>query len=170
MCLKEMFLLSFRSLFTDKLTSCNLKIVFALSVRVKAFQPLRRSCLRCSFQDLFTSISLVAAMLPFMVRPDAILKSEFVNNQAFHISLKKVKIENNKLTAIEEHLLCCNCFPSFEDFSILTRDSTDFKLKIRKSLLMTCDKLVLNKVDCSLPLELFCHSIRGYHMMFYPII
>ena len=45
----------------------------------KAFPPLIVSYLRCYFQNLFTSISVVAAMLPNTVRPNAILKSEFVN-------------------------------------------------------------------------------------------
>ena len=67
---------------------------------------------------------------------------------------KKVKIDNNKLTAIKEHLLCCNYSPSFEDFSISTREGNDFKLKIIESLLITRDHSVLNKVDSSLPLEL----------------
>ena len=72
-----------------------------------------------------------------------------------HLTEKKVKIDNNKLTAIQEHLLCCNYCPSFEDFSILTRESNDFKLKIMESLLITRDKSILNKADSSLPLELF---------------
>ena len=60
-----------QKLFSDKLTSCNLKIIFTSSIRVKS--------LRCYFQDLFTSISVVAAMLPIMGRPNATLKPEFVN-------------------------------------------------------------------------------------------
>ena len=72
-----------------------------------------------------------------------------------HLTEKKVKIDNNKLTAIQEHLLCCNYSPSFEDFSILTRESNDFKLKIMESLLIARDKPILNKADSSLPLELF---------------
>ena len=72
-----------------------------------------------------------------------------------HLTDKKVKIDNNKLTAIQEHLLCCNYCPSFEDFSILTRESNDFKLKIMESLLIARDKPILNKADSSLPLELF---------------
>ena len=55
--------------FSDKLTSCNLK----------SFSPSRISYLKCYFQDLFTSISVVAAMLPIMERPNANVKSEFVN-------------------------------------------------------------------------------------------
>ena len=72
-----------------------------------------------------------------------------------HLTEKKVKIDNNKLTAIQEHFLCCNYCPSFEDFSILTRESNDFKLRIMESLLIVRDKPILNKADSSLPLELF---------------
>ena len=72
-----------------------------------------------------------------------------------HITGKKVKIDSNKLMAIQEHLLCCNYSPSYEDFSILTRESNDFKLKIMESLLIACDKHCLNKADSPLPLELF---------------
>ena len=79
-----------QQLFSDKLTSCNLKIVFTSPVRVEAFSSSRISYLRCYFQDLFTSMSIVAAMLPIMERPNAILTSKFVNIQAFHISREKV--------------------------------------------------------------------------------
>ena len=49
---------------------------------------------------------------------------------------KKVKIDNKDLMNIPKHLLCCNYSPSFEDFSILTRESNDFKLKTMGSLLI----------------------------------
>ena len=45
--------------------------------------------------------------------------------------------------------------PSCEDFSILTRESNDFKLKIMESLLIASDKPCLNKADSSLPLQVF---------------
>ena len=68
-----------QKLFNDKLTSCNLKIVLSHPLELKAFSPPRISYLRCYFQYLFTTISVVAAMLSIMVRPNAILKSGFVN-------------------------------------------------------------------------------------------
>ena len=40
---------------------------------------------------------------------------------------KKVKIDNKKLTAIQEHLLCCSYSPTFEGFSILTREVMTLK-------------------------------------------
>ena len=60
-----------------------------------------------------------------------------------------------RLTVIQEHLLRCNYSPSFEDFSKLTRENSDFKLKIMERLLIARDKPVLNKTDFSLPLEVF---------------
>ena len=67
----------------------------------------------------------------------------------------KVKIDNSKLTAFQEHLVCCNYYPSFENFPILTRKNNDFKLKIMNSLLNARDKPFLNKAVSSLPWELF---------------
>ena len=61
-------------LFTDKLTSCNLRIVFTS----KVFSPSRIGYLRCYFQDMLTSISVVALMLHVMERPNVVLKFEFV--------------------------------------------------------------------------------------------
>ena len=68
-----------QKLFSVKLTSCNLKIGFTSPVRVKTFFTLKDKLPKMLFQDLLTSISVVAAMLPLMERPNAILKSEFVN-------------------------------------------------------------------------------------------
>ena len=61
-------------------------------------------------------------------------------------------------------------FYFFFDFSILTRESNDFELKTMESLVTARDKSVLNKVDSSLPLEVFWYSTSGYHMIFYHII
>ena len=81
-----------------------------------------------------------------------------------HLTGKKVKIDNNELTVIQEHLLCCNYSPSYEDFSILTREGNDLKLKIMESLLIARDKPCLKKADSSLPLELYWYNISGCHM------
>ena len=72
---------------------------------------------------------------------------------ALYISLEKG--EDWQHLANSEYLLCCNYSSSFEDFSILTSESNDFKLKLMESLLITHNNPVLNKPDSSLPLELF---------------
>ena len=68
---------------------------------------------------------------------------------------KKVTIDINKLTVIQGQLLYCNHSRTFEDFSILLRKSKYFNMKIMESLLIAGDKLIINKADSSLPLELF---------------
>ena len=62
---------------------------------------------------------------------------------------KKVKIDKNKLTAIQKHFFFFNYSPSFEDFSIFTRESNDFKLKMMESLLIARNKHIFNKADPS---------------------
>ena len=89
-------------------------------------------------------------MLPIMVKPNTILKFEFVNLGISHLTGKKVKFDNNKLTAIQEHLLCFEYSPSYEDFFILTREINDFKLLIMESFLIAHDKPCLNKANSSL--------------------
>ena len=51
---------------------------------------------------------------------------------------------------IQEHLLRCNYSPFFEDFSILAKESDDFKLKTMESLLIACDKPVLKAQNLTL--------------------
>ena len=70
-----------------------------------------------------------------------------------------VMIENNKPTTIQGHLLCCNYFPSLEDFSILTRESNDFKLKIMESVLIARDQSVFNNADSCLSVVIMFYHI-----------
>ena len=122
----------------------------------KAFSPLRISYLRCYLQDLFYKYKCGGCNATYYGKTKRHFKVRICEHLGIsHLTEKKVKIDNNKLTAIQEHLLCCNYSPSFEDFSILTRESNDFKLRIMESLLIARDKPILNKTDSSLPLELF---------------
>ena len=78
-----------------------------------------------------------------------------------HLTGKKVKISNNKLTVILEHPLCCNYSSSFEHFSILASESKDFKLKIMESFVITCDEPVRTPVQaCSV----YNHHVSSDHM------
>ena len=69
-----------------------------------------------------------------------------------YLTGKKVKIDINKLTVIQGQLLYCNHSRTFQDFSILLKY---FNMKIMESLLIAGNKLIINKADSSLPLELF---------------
>ena len=59
-----------------------------------------------------------------------------------------------KQSAISNHLLTCNCNINFNDFPILSKDSNNFNLLIKESLLIAPDNLILKKNVKSFPLEL----------------
>ena len=145
-----------QKLFSDKLTSCNLKIVFTSPVRVKSFFTFKDKLPKMLLSGLVYQYKCGGYNATYYGKTKRHFKVRICEHlNISHLTGKKVKIDNNKLTAIQEHLLHCNYSPSFEEFSILTRKSNDFKLKIMESLLIARDKPILNKADSSLPLELF---------------
>ena len=70
-----------------------------------------------------------------------------------HLTNKLLK--NVKQSAISDHLPTCDCNINFRDFTILSKDSNNFNLLIRESLLIAPNKPILNKTVKSFPLELF---------------
>ena len=64
-------------------------------------------------------------------------------------------IKNGKESAISDHLLQCYSPINFDDFDILVSDSNKFKLLIKESLLIKCDKPVLNRTTKLFLLHLF---------------
>ena len=63
-------------------------------------------------------------------------------------------LKNVMQSAIFDHLLQCNCTRNFDNFDILAAESNKFKLLLRESLLIKCDKPSLNRTIKSFPLEL----------------
>ena len=145
-----------QKLFSDKLTSCNLKIVFTSPVRVKSFFTFKDKLPKILHSGLVYNWKCGGCNDTYYRKTKRHVKVRICEYlRISQLTGKKVKIDNNKLMVIQEHLLCCNYSQSFEDFFILTRESNDFKLKIMESLLIARDKPILNKADSSLPLELF---------------
>ena len=68
------------------------------------------------------------------------------------LTRKKVK---PKGSAVSDHLLLCNHSPSFENFSVLTKENKKFLLELKESLLIMRDKPSLNRNIRSAPLCLF---------------
>ena len=150
--------------------TCNLKIVFTSPIRVKSFFTFKDKLSKMLLSGLVYRCKCGCCNATYYGKNKRHFKVRICEHLGIsHLTGKKVNIDNNKLTAIQEHLLCCNYSPSFEDFFILTRESNDFKLKIMESLLIELDKPILNKGDSSLPLELFQYN-SGYYTMFYHII
>ena len=145
-----------QKLFSDKLTSCNLKIVFTSPVRVKNFFTFKDKLPKMLLSVLVYQYKCGGCNAIYYGKTKRHFKVRICELLGIsHLTEKSVKIDNNKLTVIRELLLCCNYCPSFEDFSILTRESNDFKLKIMESLLIARHKPIPIKAYSSLPLELF---------------
>ena len=124
-----------QKLFSNKLTSCNLKIVFTWPIRVKSFFTFKDKLPKMLLSGLVYKYKCSGCNATYYGKTKRNFKVRICEHLGIsHLTGKKVKIDNNKLMAIQEHLLCCNYSPSFEDFSILTRESNDFKLKIMESL------------------------------------
>ena len=64
-------------------------------------------------------------------------------------------IKSTKNSAVLDHILVCNSIVSFEDFSVLSNGTNDFRIKLQEILLIHRDGLQLNKTSESAPLMLF---------------
>ena len=71
------------------------------------------------------------------------------------ISLLTRKKNKSKGSALSDHLLLCSHSPSFENFSVLTKENKKFLLELKESLLIMRNKPSLNKNITSAPLYLF---------------
>ena len=52
-------------------------------------------------------------------------------------------------------MLFCDHIVSIDDFNILAASDSDFHVKVKESLLISCDEPILNKNEISLLLYLF---------------
>ena len=60
-----------------------------------------------------------------------------------------------KSTAVKDHTLLCDHIVSIDDFKSLATSDSDFHVKVKESLLISRDELILNKNETSLPLYPF---------------
>ena len=134
----------------------NLKIIFTSPIGVKSFFTFKDKLPKMLLSGLVYNYKCCGCNSTYYGKSKNHFKFRISEHLGIsHLTEKKIKIDKKKLMAIQEHLLCWNYSPSFEDFSILTRENNDFKLKIMESLLIARDKPILYKADSSLPLELF---------------
>ena len=73
-----------------------------------------------------------------------------------HIGISPLTKEKDKPqgSAVSDHLLLCNHSPSFENFSVLTKENKKFLLKLKESLSIMREKTCLNRNTKSAPLYL----------------
>ena len=74
-----------------------------------------------------------------------------------HIGISPLTKKNvkSKGSAVSDHLQLCNHLPSFESFSVLTKENKKIGLELKESLLIMRDKPSLNRSIRFAPLDLF---------------
>ena len=106
-----------QKLFNDKLTFCNLKIVFASPIRVKSFFTVKDKLPKMLLSGLVYKYKCGGCNATYYGKTNHHFRVWICENLGIsHLTGKKVKIDNNKLMVIQEHLLCCSYYPSYEDF------------------------------------------------------
>ena len=72
-----------------------------------------------------------------------------------NFTFEKKRLKNVKQSAISDHLLTCDYKMKSNDFTILSKNSNNINLLIKRSLLIARDKPILNETVKSFTLELF---------------
>ena len=131
-----------------------IKIIFKSSKRLANFFRFKDKtplCLRCNLVCKFTCARCKATYYGetcrhFKVRVDQLSRISPLTNK---------RSKSRKSTAVKDHMLICEQPVSFEDFKVLVSSNSEYHLKIKESLFISRDQLVLNKTEASLPLHLF---------------
>ena len=142
--------------FKEKLPYCNLRFIFCSNVRLQnlfKFKDRIPKCLQSGLVYKFKCSSCNATYYGKTKRHFKVRMSEHMG--VSHLTNKKRSLQPNQHTAVLEHSLMCNHPSSYEDFTIISKESNDFKLTLKESLLINRDKPCLNKTNQSMPLELF---------------
>ena len=150
----------------------------SLQIRTKLRKSLKGILNCCKIQIVFKSQNKLAKALRFKDRIPKELTSSAVYkfqcgfcNESYYdecVRHPNVRIEEHigisrltkkkvkpKGSAVSDHLLLCNHSPSFENFSVLTKENKKFLLELKESLLIMRDKPSLNRNIRSAPLYLF---------------
>ena len=146
-----------RKLFANKLPYCNLKVVFRSTRRLS-------NCF--SFKDKIPTFLCSGLVYKFSCSDCNVTyygktKRHFKVRMSEHLGIspltgKTVKTMHQTTAVYDHFLTSSSCSPTnFENFSILARESNDFKLTLMESLLIERDRPILNRSIKSMPLELF---------------
>ena len=73
------------------------------------------------------------------------------------LNLTGKRVKNVIESSVSNHHLSlqCDCITDFDHFHILASDTNSFRVLIEESLLIKCDKPILNRTIKSFPLKLF---------------
>ena len=141
-------------IFNESLPHCQLKIVFSSNCRLKSFLSYKDKIPKSLRSGVVYKYQCSSCNATYYGKTKRHLKVRMSEHFGISPFIGK-KVKGNTQSAVKDHFLICDSTPSFDDFSILTSESNDFKLLLMESLLINRDNPTLNKTVKSFPLELF---------------
>ena len=144
------------SLFHEKLPHCNIRIIFRASVRLQSLFHFKDRVPKLLQSGLVYCFKCSGCNATYYGKTKRHFKVRICEHLGIsHLTGKRKTLQPNQHTAVLEHCLFCHNSPSFDDFVIISRESNDFKLTLKESILINRDKPLLNRTVQSMPLELF---------------
>ena len=144
-------------LIANKLPYCNLKVVFRSTRRLSNCFSFKDKIPKFLCSGLVYKFSCSDCNVTYYGKTKRHFKVRMSEHLGISSKTGKTVKTMHQTTAIYDHFLTSSsCSPTnFENFSILARESNDFKLTLMESLLIERDRPILNRSTKSMPLELF---------------
>ena len=145
----------FYKTFKQLMPTCNLRVIFKISLRMKncfKFKDKTKRELRSLLVYNFNCNCCNAEYIGRRKRHYRTRTSKYIG--VWPLTGKCVK-NNSQTWAVHDHMLLCKTFIRPEDFSVAAKGSCNFKLEIQESILIKILNPTLNKNISSLPLYFF---------------
>ena len=143
-----------RNSISKNLLFCKIRIIFKSSTRVSNFFQFKDKIPYCLCSKVVCKLSCGRCNASFYGETCRHL-SVRVGEHSGVSPLTGKKSKSKKSTAVKDHMLFCDHIVSIDDFKILATSNSDFRVKVKESLLISRDEPILNKNETLLPVYLF---------------
>ena len=138
----------------NNLKSCKLKVIFQSPCKLKLLFRYEDSLKKKIRSDIVYRYTCSNCKVTY----HGTTYRHFLTRAAGHMdtsNLTAKRLKSVKQSAVSDHLLECYCSMDFGHFDILASDTNQFRLLIKKSLLIKHDQPQLDKTIKPFPLKIF---------------
>ena len=132
---------------------CKIKIIFKSSAWLANFFRFKYKILLCLRSSIVYKFACGWCNATYYGETCRHFKVRVGEHSGFS-PLTNKQSKSKKSTVIKDHMLICDQSVSSDDFKVAVSSNSAFNLKIKKSLLISCDQLFLSKNEVSLLLYL----------------
>ena len=139
---------------SKNLPFCKIRVIFKSSTRISNFFQFKDKMFYCLHSNVAYKFLCGRCNATYYGKTCRHLSLR-VGERSGVSPLTGKKSKSKKSTAVKDHMLSCDHIVSIADFKILATGDSGFHVKVKESLLISCDEPILNKNETSLPLYLF---------------